>query len=470
MAGRSVIFLLTCAVLTAAPERTLRPSDLHVDDATVAAEQKAALAWNMNILVGAYDGIGSRNPKWDDAARKGLTLTARLWAHDPTRPGDADDQAWYWLHTAVKLGCDDPLVQYLDVQYSRADIDALEGAHQTYYTMIKLIPTRYHAFLKSVALVESADSLSLASAGKHLSKEEWEPRWNSILVIINRAHELSPALFADREIPAGQLIDHMNDFFDPWGRGGNDRMKYFSWVEEEWVKVRSPKDPLLQLMRADLLTASAWDVRGTGWAKDVKEDAWPIFYDRLRQAEAEAAKAVAQGWSNFAIVRVMNSVALGLDYSDAEKDQWFELGKRLSPGDIRPYYSRAYALSPRWHGPGDDVHGFTRQLKATGGWTDELPFLLINAYEDKWCGCAGASEQYLSRPEVTADVLAVFQPFLAKYPDSGWARGQYVRWLARAGRWTEVKSQLKLIAPDRFRVGAFGGQAKYDEIRKRAEQ
>jgi len=156
------------------PGRKLLPSAVRIDDAAVAAKQKAALAWNLGILVGAYDVIGSRNPKWDADARRGLTMTARIWADDPTRPGDSGDQAWYAFRRAVKAGCDDPLVQYLDVRFSSDDQTSLDEAHATYGAMLKLVPSRYHAYLKSRALVASAQTLADASHG--IAQKEWEPR------------------------------------------------------------------------------------------------------------------------------------------------------------------------------------------------------------------------------------------------------------------------------------------------------
>jgi len=264
--------------------RQLLPSDLRVDDAKVTAQRKAALAWNMKILVGAYDRVGHRDPKWDEAARRGLTLTARVWAHDPDRPGDAPDQAWYALRTAITRGCDDPLVLYLNAEYSEADLPRLEAAHLVYAALLGLAPEPHHPHLVSRAMVESARTLSAASVG--LSKEEWAPRWNSLIVIINRAFDLLPNVLADREMPAGQLVDHVNAMFDPWGRSGNDRQKMFPHVEAAFEKARDPKDPLLQVMRADALASSAWDVRGSGFARDVKPEAWPIFKQRLGQAEA----------------------------------------------------------------------------------------------------------------------------------------------------------------------------------------
>src|SRR5262245_3439475 len=179
--------------------RRLLPSDLQVDDAKAIAQRKAVLDWNMKILVGAYDRVGHRNPKWDEAARRGLTMTARVWASDAERPGDAGDQAWYALSTAIKQGCDDPLVQYLEVEFSEGDYSKLETAHRTYATLLRLAPEPYHPYLVARAMVGSARTLSEASVG--ISQKEWEPRRNSMIVLVNRAYDLLPEIFSDRDMP-----------------------------------------------------------------------------------------------------------------------------------------------------------------------------------------------------------------------------------------------------------------------------
>ena len=74
---------------------------------------------------------------------------------------------------------------------------------------------------------------------------------------------------------------------------------------------------------------------------------------------------------------------------------------------------------------------------------------------------------YFAEPLVCSDVLGVYEQFLQQYPDSGWDRGSYVKWLSRCGRTSEAKRQLNMIPPDRLRVGAFGGQAAYEKLLKR---
>src|SRR5947209_2149738 len=66
--------------------------------------------------VEAYAKVGSRDPKWDAAAQDGLekVCTSKVIEdHD----GDLVEAAWKALEEAVRLGCDDPYVRYVHVQY-----------------------------------------------------------------------------------------------------------------------------------------------------------------------------------------------------------------------------------------------------------------------------------------------------------------------------------------------------------------
>jgi len=448
--------------------RRLLPSNLQVDEARAIAQRKAVLDWNTKILVGSYDRAGHHSPKWDDAARRGLMMTARVWAADPDRPPDAVEQAWYALSTAIKQGCDDPLVQYIEVEFSASDYLKLVTAHRTYAALIKLAPEPYHPYLVARAMVESASTLSDASAG--LNRTEWEPRRQSMIVIINRAYDMLPQIFSDREMPVTQLVNFVSDLHDPWGRSGADRMQRWAELERDFRQVRAATDPVLDILRARMLADSAWDVRGSGWAKDVKPEAWTEFYRRLADAEAAAARAAATHVSDYAVVRVMNAVALGLHGDSDELEAWFTLGKRLAPGDTYPYQARLNSLQPRWLGASEyDVLNFARRMVDTGNWNLRLPMLMITAHEGLLCGCEEELRvEYFSNPLVCSDVLGVYEKYLERYPNSAWDRASYIKYLAGCGRWSDVKQQLKLIPADRLHVGAFGGQDAYDKIVRKA--
>lgn len=447
--------------------RHLTPAQFHVDDAAAAKQLQAALAWNTKTLVASYDRIGHHDPKWDAAARKALTLVAREWAADPSRAGDNADQAWYALRQAITYGCDDPLVQYLAVRHSQPDLEPLDAAHKVYEAAMRLQTTAYPAYVRSSSLIKSAQALSDASVG--VSPQEWAPRWNSIVVLINKAKDLMAEVFKERDAPAGQLVDYVDGFLTPWVHGHQSRQVGFDNLLEEVLIARDAKDPVVAVLRADFLVSYAWDARGSGWADDVKPDAWPIFRERLRQAEGEAAKAAALGSIDLTIVRTVNRVLLGLGGDAREMEAWYQIGVRIAPGDDRPSYSKMKWLEPKWHGSLEETLDFAHEMQRSANFGARLPLLMVTAHEDL-AGMLDTADRdrYLSHPEVCADVLGTYAAFLERYPDAGWDRGAYIKWLGRCGRWSDAKRQFGLLKPDRLRVGAFGGAAKYEDARRRA--
>src|SRR5207249_2516298 len=70
------------------------------------------LAWNRRTLVGAYEKVGRKDPRWDKFAREALEAAARVFSHS------VDPVAYLWdIHNvteaAIRFGCDDPLILYL---------------------------------------------------------------------------------------------------------------------------------------------------------------------------------------------------------------------------------------------------------------------------------------------------------------------------------------------------------------------
>ena len=83
----------------AAPK--LRPEQFRVGDATALGRRFAAtFEWETDAYLGEYDRHGHRDSHWDGVVESGLRLLVRDHAHDPLRPGDLNDQAWYDLQQA----------------------------------------------------------------------------------------------------------------------------------------------------------------------------------------------------------------------------------------------------------------------------------------------------------------------------------------------------------------------------------
>src|SRR5262249_51999749 len=87
-------------------------SAIPQDPEKSARHLKETVEWNRRTLVGAYDRVGKKDPRWDAAVREGLEQTTRYYSKDGDRPFTMQP-AFASMRKAIEAGCDDPMVVYL---------------------------------------------------------------------------------------------------------------------------------------------------------------------------------------------------------------------------------------------------------------------------------------------------------------------------------------------------------------------
>jgi hypothetical protein len=474
-AAAAAVLLVLCAssgapsAQTAEPDPApkLRPDQFHVADAATLSRRFAAtLDWQTDAFLGEYERHGHRDPHWDDAVERGLRLLARNAAHDPLRPADANDEAWYELRQAMQAGCDDALVEYFDAELSRLDLPKSNAAIGVRNAALRLERSRYSAFRRGSALIGAASALYTAGSG--LSKDDWNQTWPEIDRLLDRSLTLVDEIAQDKRIPDDALIQYVNSNNSTWvNTMRSDRRRAFDPAYAAIAARRDKKDPLLPLLRARFSQLYAWDIRGTSYADKVKDEAWAPFKERLRQAEAAAAEAVALGSSDPAIPVSMTQVVKGVRGNVDELEAWFKLGVAVDPGDRSWYEVKLDWIMPKWVGSIDQAMDYVTSAKQTGSWNLRLPLLVVDLYDQLRAAVdLPKSTSLLDLPGACDDILPVYDGLLKRYPDASWDRGRYVMTLVDCRQWQEADRQLKLITPDRLRVGAFGGQDAYDVKRK----
>jgi hypothetical protein len=448
------------------PNRKLLPQNVRVDRVQVDKRLQGVQAWFAHALVGGYDRHGSRNVRWDDAVRSGFTLLARSWALDPARPGDIDDQAWRHLRRAVDLGCDDPLVEYALARLSGSDFDRPEVAKRIITAAMRLEQTTYSPFLRGHAFL--AGSQALTDATRNASREEWEKAWKVLWALVDKSFDQLPAVLAEKDLPSPLVFRYVTDMHDQYGDNiQRDRQKIFDMTMPLVMKARGEQDPLVPVLRARFYTSYAWDARGNGYQDTVQAENWPVFFERLERAEAEAARAVAMGSQDPAIPRIMTTVAQGLHQDRGELEAWYQIGRRLEPGDYWWYTRKLDWLQARWYGSDQDLLEFARGLRQEGNWTVRAPLALLDAHDLIAKGPPRQNE-YFVQHDVCDEITGLYDEFLTKYPDAGYDRSMYAMRLANCGRWKEADQQFQLLTPDRVRVGVFGGRTNYEARRRLA--
>ena len=127
------------------------------------------LKWNLETLVGAYDKVGKKNPKWDEQARAALDLSARMFSLQI-------DPSVYWTDiakpakAAIDAGCDDPLVVFF---FARSQPRVNDADNQKYKDAAKAFAnSRYPVWRRAAGLAISIPGeLKPGAEGDPLRKE-----------------------------------------------------------------------------------------------------------------------------------------------------------------------------------------------------------------------------------------------------------------------------------------------------------
>jgi len=168
------------------------------DDSTA----QLTLAWLKHTVREPYDRVGKKDPRWDTAARK--TLDEYVLA---LRPGGDPEGSRIKLvgviaHEAVKAGCNDPLIAYLDIRFGdmglaaspRKQEDALRGVAQ------EIMKSDYPAIRKFFVCLRASGNLRRTP----FNLSNTPPA--ELLLRRKAAHYLAEAM-TDKTMPIEQVFD-----------------------------------------------------------------------------------------------------------------------------------------------------------------------------------------------------------------------------------------------------------------------
>ena len=154
------------------------------------------------------------------------------------------------------------------------------------------------------------------------------------------------------------------------------------WIDE-WHKARDER-PEPWLIRGALRIASAWEVRGSGRADEVAEEAWPVFFEILKEAEADLQEAIrlddrdATPWAYL----LVTGSALNMEPPDLLK-RFDEARKRDPQGWLAPWQA-LNALSEKWSGSHEIMFALARELSANEPKGSQLHSAIAEAHLHRW--------------------------------------------------------------------------------------
>ncbi len=238
-----------------------------------------------------------------------------------------------------------------------------------------------------------------------------------------------------------------------------DRREYerIAPLLDEWIKM-FPDSVTPRVAKAESLTEYAWDARGRDWAAEVKPEAWPIFEERLRQAEAVVEEARKLPVKDPALDCAMQTVYLGLGSQIGREkyEKMFSAAVAAYPDYYGYYFTKAYYLLPRWHGEPGEWEKFAEHAAAFSPEGNILYTRIAWANSHTYDNIF--RETAISWPKMREG----FEAMMKKWPDSKWNRSAFLKFAIQARDFATARGLLKEIG-DEPDILAWGSPGRWRE-------
>jgi hypothetical protein len=221
------------------------------------------------------------------------------------------------------------------------------------------------------------------------------------------------------------------------------------WVDD-WVAAE-PRSTLPLLVKGAHAIDWAWEARGGGRASTVSEEAFKLFFKRLKLAEdclddvTDRDRDSATSWAFLVILG--RGRQLGID----ETRRRFEEVRRRHPWHLEAHDQMLQQLCQKWSGSHELMHEFAQQTLAEMPAGSPLGRLTAIAHLEHWLDLpSGEDATYMSSPEVRTQLLAaadrsVRHPYYVRRP--GWpsVHNAFAMAFSFSAEWAAAGEQFDLI-------------------------
>jgi hypothetical protein len=431
---RAAVAAATTAVRAAAP--------IPQDAAAIEKRRRDRLAWNRRTLQGAYDEVGKKDARWDEPARKTMELAARMFSGE-VDPEVTSGDVYTSAKAAVDAGCDDPMLVYLHSRMSVGPNDPgmQEAIRRAKDSAKALAASRYPAVRRAIALqISGRYALAADDPGDEVRKEAerdfdaalalleesvagdernefWEANWSGILLELARGYR-------ELGVPAEAAYER---------------------VDAGLSKVADAK-VLRLLFRGDFWFGYGWEARTTAFAGAVPKGGFEAFETRL----AVARKALDQAWQLQpglgAAARSLVAIDKGVGGDRATMELWFDRAMKADGDDRSTCWSKLDWLDPKWHGSAEEMLAFGRACRDTKNWRTGITLLVGDAHWRIASRLPGKGQvEYMTLPEVWADIQPVYDEYLKHHPNDDIARSKFAMFCYLGGHYREAEAQFAAV-------------------------
>ena len=378
-------------------------------------------AFYRRTLDEAYDRVGQRDPKWDEAAKRALERAATSWHMSYVEFPRGDDSArqLLWIaivacREALAAGCDDPLIRVVEAlsAYDFNEPNSTENIHRLLPAVAALERSDYPAIRKVWALSAAAAAAALSEAATPEERQGADQTIDLLLkwlAISARADERDVDANFYRESALRLLIQTRRALT-------NDVEETLAWITAQVQPTPELEVNWLQA-RCTFLRSYAWEARGNGYADTVTEEGNRLMQERLDDARRSIERAWTLRPGDALTACCGLDTTIGGSGDRAEMEEWFRRAMTADGDCWRACQSKLYWLEPKWYGSPEEVIAFGRQCGATNnsiaGLTTFEPeaYLLADSGPDNPPG-----GDFWRSPEVWNRSRSIFDEYLKTRP------------------------------------------------------
>jgi hypothetical protein len=227
---------------------------------------------------------------------------------------------------------------------------------------------------------------------KRLRSAQQKKDWKTVQDFFSRLKDQD-----DREFYVAQLTDwpRRPDFFDVW-------------IDA------SPQCSDAWLLRGAHSIQWAWEARSGASAESVAEEAWPIFFERLKQAWADLNRAVELNPDDATPFGQLIPCAMGLQLDKELVLTCLSNSLSRSVHSWKAHSATLFYLCKKWYGSHEEMFEFARSVSGAVPIGSGLHALIPIAHHERWLFARAFDQDeevagnYFEQPEVKSEVLEAY--------------------------------------------------------------
>ena len=415
----------------------------------------------MTTLVKAYEQAGHTNPKWDEPAKLALTEFARSRA----KIADTDPAVISAnVTTAIRAGCDDPMVNYLYIKYALDQSTSKEAVTKAFCKVAKeMQQSSYPPIRKFYAAFRAVNQFTWANNYPRQLPPE-------IADLNRQINDNMGVLIEDQTLPDEEIYDVCHEFLEMW-KGDKDAYQTYYKRTETSLFQNWPNASTSWLLKGEAYLQMAWLARGGGYADKVAPEGWKLFTENLATAETALKKAWEINPRDERVPTIMIRVDEGQQKNRDDMELWFDRAMALNPNNYEACKNKLHYLYPQWYGSRTEMIAFGKQCVASTNWGGFVPLVLVDAHTDYNLFSQASEEEkqtYWKQPEIWPDLMAAYERFFELNPDAFGYYHNYLWYAYKCQQWAKVNELLPKLGPVNYSY--FGGQDEFDKIVRLAKE